>query len=134
MGDRLDSAYEAFKEGDVPEQVEAAAEPFAAAYTAKPSDPPNFSAKAHDTFLASVGQRLGIPYPVGARVTTPWRWVASIGEFDGTVKGGLRDILDALCKGVDGLKIHLDRNSADILQLKQDVEVLKEAPPARPFP
>jgi len=60
------------------------------------------------------------------------RWVGGEGpEYDGT---GLRDIVNANAINQNAIKANVDANSQAILELRADVEALKEAPPARPFP
>lgn len=101
------------------------------AYTKKPSAPPGFNAKAFTDALVA-GKPLT---PALQAQYIEWKqWVESTDNFDGADKGGLRDVLDADAKAVDALKTHVDSNSQAILELRADVEALKEAPPARPFP
>ena len=59
------------------------------------------------------------------------RWVGGEEEYDGT---GLRDIVNANALNQNAIKANVDSNSQAILELRADVEALKEAPPARPFP
>lgn len=101
------------------------------AYTKKPSQPPTFNAKAFTDALVA-----GKPItPTLQAQYIAWKqWTESTNAFDGADKGGLRDVLDADAKAVDALKTHVDSNSQAILELRADVEALKEAPPARPFP
>lgn len=59
------------------------------------------------------------------------RWVGGEGEFDGK---GLRDVVEANAGGLDRVKADVDQIAAGYLELRADVEALKEAPPVRPFP
>lgn len=101
------------------------------AYTKKPSQAPTFNAKAFTDALVAgkpVSSTLAAQY-------IAWKqWVESTNTFDGADKGGLRDVLDADMKAVDLLKAHTDSNSQAILELRADVEALKEAPPSTSFP
>lgn len=62
------------------------------------------------------------------------RWVGGEGEYDGADNGSIRDVLHANAKGLDALKGDVDAHSQAIIELRQDVQALKEAPPVRPFP
>lgn len=101
------------------------------AYTKKPSQAPTFNAKAFTDLLVA-----GKPItPALQAQYIAWKqWVESTSGFDGADKGGLRDVLDADMKAVDLLKTHTDSNSQAILELRADVEALKEAPPSTSFP
>ena len=59
------------------------------------------------------------------------RWVGGEAEYDVT---GLRDVVDTNAKYLDAVKGDVDAHSQAIIELRQDVQVLKEAPPSRPFP
>ena len=47
---------------------------------------------------------------------------------------GLRDTVNANALYLDAVKGDVDSQGQAILELRADVEALKEAPPARPFP
>lgn len=70
--------------------------------------------------------------PKGATQLPAWkRWVGGEQEYD--VKG-LRDVVSSHAIMLDNMKGDVDSQAQAILDLRSDVEALKEAPPARPFP
>lgn len=102
--------------------------------SAKPTQPPPFDASAHEKALYdSVRKPDGSPYLVFADKAFPkWkRWVESILEFDGA---GLRDVININAIMLDGVKSDVDLHGQAIIELRQDVQALKEAPAPRPFP
>jgi len=103
--------------------------------SAKPTQPPSgadFSAlcKKVNDLAAKVGLA-----PLSATVTgkiPAWkRWVGGESEYDGT---GLRDVVNANAIMSDQMKANLDSQAQSIIELRADVQALKEAPAARPFP
>jgi len=103
----------------------------ALAFTAKPKMPPTFDAAA---FTKKLAEGKPITATQQAQFIAWKQWVESTNAYDGTAKGGIRDVVDANAKGVDSLKVHVDSNSQAILELRADVQALKEAPAAHPFP
>lgn len=102
--------------------------------SAKPTQPPAFDATGHEAALyASVRKPDGTPYQVFADKALPqWkRWVESTGEYDGK---GLRDVLNQNAMYTDAIKGDVDLHGQAIIELRADVQALKEAPAARPFP
>lgn len=102
-----------------------------AEFTFKPSAPPVFDAGAFTKALVA-----GTPISaVTAKQYIAWKqWVESSNAYDGALKGGLRDVLNADMKGVDRLKGDVDIHSQAILEMRADIQELQEAPPAHPFP
>ncbi len=100
-------------------------------YTKKPSRAPTFDAGSFTAALV-VGK------PISQKLATQYvnwkRWVESSNQFAGSEAGGIRDVFNADMLGVDALKVGQDAHSQAIIELRADVEALKEAPPARPFP
>jgi hypothetical protein len=101
------------------------------AYTKKPSGPPVFDA-ANFTKALTMGVKL--PAALAAQYIEWKQWVESTDNFDGADKGGLRDVLDADMKAVDALKKDVDTLGQSMIEVRADVQVLKEAPAPRPFP
>lgn len=101
------------------------------AYTKKPSAPPTFDAGA---FTKKLTAGLAITPALAAQYIAWKQWVESSNSYDGADKGGLRDVLDADMKAVDGLKRDVDVQGQAIIEIRADVQALKEAPAARPFP
>ncbi len=102
--------------------------------SAKPAQAPAFDATAHEAALyASVRKPDGSPYLVFADKALPaWkRFIESSGEFDGK---GLRDVVNINALMLDGVKSDVDLHGQAIIELRADVQALKEAPAARPFP
>lgn len=77
--------------------------------------------------------KLELPRLTAAAMDLPrWKqWVEGTGAFD-TV--GLRDILRTYGVMLNGMKPTLDALAQSVIDLRAEVEALKEAPPARPFP
>jgi hypothetical protein len=104
--------------------------------SAKPTQPPSgadFSSLVKKVNEAAV--KLGIA-PLSATVTGRiplWkRWVGGEGpDQDGT---GLRDVVNANALFTDQIKAGLDAAAQSIVELRADVQALKEAPAPRPFP
>lgn len=72
---------------------------------------------------------------VTARIPLWKRWVGGEGpEFNEAVERGLKTVVSANADQLNRVKADLDTQSQAILDLRADVEALKEAPPARPFP
>ena len=102
--------------------------------SAKPTQPPAFDATAHEKALYdSVRKPDGTPYQAFADKAFPqWkRWVESTGEYDGK---GLRDVVNQDAMYTDAIKGDVDLHGQAIIELRADVQALKEAPAARPFP
>lgn len=102
--------------------------------SAKPTQPPAFDATGHEKALYdSVRKPDGSPYAVFADQSFPrWkRWVESNVEYDGK---GLRDVVNINALMLDNLKADVDLHGQAIIELRADVQALKEAPAARPFP
>ena len=102
--------------------------------SAKPTQPPAFDATAHEKALYdSVRKPDGSPYQVFADQSLPrWkRWVESTVEYDAK---GLRDVLNQNALYTDAIKGDVDLHGQAIIELRADVQALKEQPPARPFP
>lgn len=103
----------------------------AEAYTKKPKGPPSLD-------MAGITKRLTAGLPLTPALSAQWiewkQWVESTDNWDGVAAGGIRDILNALCIAVDKLKVQADTSSSAILELRADVQALKEAPAPRPFP
>lgn len=60
------------------------------------------------------------------------RWVGGEGpDYDVT---GLRDVVNTNAIFTDQIKGDVDTQAQAIIELRQDVQALKEAPAARPFP
>ena len=100
----------------------------------KPTQPPAFDATTHEAALyTSVKRPDGSPYQVFADKALPtWkRWVESTGEYDGQ---GVRDVVNANAIMLDNVKGDVDLHGQAIIELRADVQALKEAPAARPFP
>lgn len=76
------------------------------AYTKKPGTPP-----ALDMGAITKKLELGQPLtPTQSKQLIEWKkWVESSDTFDGADKGGLRDVLDANAKALDGLKSDYDK-------------------------
>lgn len=101
---------------------------------AKPTQPPPFDATAHEKALYdSVRKPDGSAYLAFAdKAYATWkRWVESTGEYDGK---GLRDVLNTNAIYTDAIKRDVDTQAQAIIELRADVQALKEAPAARPFP
>lgn len=98
-----------------------------------PNPPSSWSADTFDKTLALIASKVGVTIPAAAKMVTPWRWTAGISPFDGATKG-LRDNLEALVKFANALKVGQDAHSQSIIELRADVEALKEAPPSSSFP
>ena len=103
--------------------------------SAKPTQPPtgaDFSALVKKVNALAV--KAGID-PLNQLITgriPAWkRWVGGETEFDGN---GLRDVVNSNAIMLDGVKRDGDVNSQAILELRADVQALKEAPAAHPFP
>lgn len=103
--------------------------------SAKPSQPPtgaDFAALVNK--VNELATKVGVTKlnaTITGRIPAWKRWVGGEKEFDGT---GLRDVVNSNAIMIDNVKSHVDSNSQSILELRADVEALKEAPPARPFP
>lgn len=102
----------------------------------RPSQPPtSFAADVFDKFLSDIALKVGIPRPQASKFVPGWRWIGSIGEYDGVAKGGLRDILDALVKHVNRIKdVDIDPMKTELVDHETRITRLEEAPAARPFP
>lgn len=100
-------------------------------YTKKPKKAPALD-------MAGITKRLTAGQPLTPTQAAQWiewkQWAESTDNWAGVEGGGIRDILNALCVSVDKLKIQADTSSTAIVELRADVEALKEAPPSRPFP
>lgn len=98
--------------------------------SAKPTQPPTADMTG---LIAQVDKLSKKVFGTGFTSTLPaWkRWVGGEAEFD--VKG-LRDVVNSHAIMLDNMKQDVDASAQAILELRADVEALKEAPPARPFP
>lgn len=96
----------------------------------KPSQPPSFAA---DGIIKRIDLLSKKVLNEGFTSNLPgWkRWVGGENEYDST---GLRDVVNANAIMLDSVKGTVDENSTDIVQLKKDVQALKEAPAPHPFP
>lgn len=96
----------------------------------KPSQPPALDA-------GSIAKKLSTNAPLTAKEIAQiqaWKqWVEASNAFDGASKGGLRDVLNALCVMVDGTKATVDAQAAQLSDLADRVAAL-EAQPSAPFP
>lgn len=103
------------------------------AYTHKPSGPPVFDAKAFVTKLLN-------NQPITQKQVDQfiaWKqWVESTNAYDGVAKGGVRDILNALCIAVDKLKLNVDAHGdrLDRHAVRLDTVEAWIAAQPRPFP
>lgn len=99
-----------------------------------PPDPPSsFSAADFDKLIASIATKVGVVVKADTKFVTPWRWIAGISPFDGAAKS-IRDNLEALVKFSNATRTITDSQAQAIIDLQADVQALKEAPAARPFP
>lgn len=101
----------------------------------KPTQPPSgadFSAlvKKVNELAGKVGVAKLSDTVVG-KIPAWKRWVGGESEYDTT---GLRDVVNSNAIMLDGVKSSTDANSQAIIELRADVQALKEAPAARPFP
>lgn len=100
---------------------------------AKPTRPPSFDARGFSKRLYErVLQANGTPYGIfdyendaAEPINFPrWKqWVQSV-----------RDVVSANAIYLDAVKQDVDAHSQAIIELRQDVKALQEAPPTRPFP
>lgn len=100
----------------------------------KPSQPPAADLSALVKRVDALSQRAGLePLGLGATRLPAWkRWVGGEKpEYDGT---GLRDVVDANARYLDAVKGDVDTHSQAIIEMRADIQALKEAPAARPFP
>ena len=98
-----------------------------------PNPPTGWSADEFDKLIAALASKAGIAVKASTKLVTPWRWTAGIGTFDGADKS-LRDNLEALAKFSNASRAITDSHSQSIIELRADVEALKEAPPSTSFP
>lgn len=99
-----------------------------------PNPPQGWSASEFDKLIANFASKLGLPAPPSStKMVTPWRWTSGTGVFDGVGKS-LRDNLEGLVKFTNQLKVGQDAQAQSIIELRADVEALKEAPPSTSFP
>lgn len=103
--------------------------------SAKPTQPPSsadFSAlvKKVNELATKVGVAK-LSDTVTGKIPAWKRWVGGEAEFDGS---GLRDVVNANAGFTDQIKAQTDANSQSIVELRADVQALKEAPAPRPFP
>lgn len=100
-------------------------------YTVKPKEAPPLD-------MAGITKRLSLGQPLTTTQAAQWiewkQWAEATDNWAGVVGGGMQDILKALCVSVDKLKVQADISSTAIVELRADVQALKEAPAARPFP
>lgn len=108
-------------------------------YAKRPKDPPSgadFSALVKK--VNEVAVKVGVaklPDTVTARIPLWKRYVGGEGpEYDAVDEGGLRTTIKANAVALDAVKKDVDVHSQQILDLRADVEALKEAPPSHPFP
>lgn len=103
--------------------------------SAKPSQPPSgadFSAlvkKVNE--LAGKAGVAKLNTTITGKIPAWKRWVGGEDEYDGT---GLRDVVNANALFQDQMKAAIDAQAQSIIDLRADVQVLKEAPAPRPFP
>lgn len=100
-------------------------------YTKKPKAPPTLDMAA---VAAKLQANEAITPKLAAQLVEWKQYVEASDNWDGVDGGGLRDILNAACIGMDKLKISLDALAQGQLELRADVTALQEAPPTRPFP
>lgn len=102
--------------------------------SAKPGQPPSADLSVLVNRVDALSQKAGLgPIPPGATKLPLWkRWLGGEKpEYDGT---GLRDVVNTNAIFLDGVKRDGDVNSQAILELRADVQALKEAPAPHPFP
>jgi len=100
-------------------------------YTKKPKAPPVLDMGA---VVAKLQANEAITPKLAAQLVEWKQYVEASDNWDGVDGGGLRDILNAACLGMDKLKIQVDALAQGQIELRADVEALKEAPPSHPFP
>lgn len=100
-------------------------------YTKKPKAPPILDMAA---VTAKLQANQAITPKLSAQLIEWKQFVEASDNYDGVEGGGLRDILNAVCIGVDKLKIQLDALAQGQIELRADVQALQEAPAPRPFP
>jgi hypothetical protein len=100
-------------------------------YTHKPKGPPTLDMLSVTTRLQA---NQAITPKLAAQLIEWKQWVESTDNWDGVAAGGIRDILNSVCIGVDKLKLTVDALSQGQLELRADVQALQEAPAAHPFP
>jgi hypothetical protein len=72
---------------------------------------------------------------VTGRIPLWKRWVGGEGpEYNEATERGLKTSVSVNADQLNRVKADLDSQAQSILELRADVEALKEAPPARPFP
>lgn len=98
-----------------------------------PNQPPKADMNALLAKVDEIAGKVGVPkLGTGARALAGWkRWVGGEAEYDVT---GLRDVVNANAIQQNQIKAGLDVHSQAILELRADVQALKEAPAPRPFP
>jgi hypothetical protein len=105
--------------------------------SAKPSKQPAADMSVLVNRVDQLSQKAGLgPLDTGAKKLPLWkRWIESAGpEYDALSEGGLRAVVNANALYADAMKTDLDLHGQAIIELRADVQALKDAPAARPFP
>jgi hypothetical protein len=105
--------------------------------SAKPSKQPVADMSVLVNAVDALSRKAGLgPLGAGALKLPLWkRWIEGAGpEYDAVAEGGLRPVINANALYADAMKADLDLHGQAILELRADVQALKEAPAARPFP
>jgi hypothetical protein len=104
--------------------------------SAKPGQPPSgadFSALT--TKVNELATKVGVAKlnsTITGKIPAWKRWVGGEGpDYDAK---GLRDVVNTNALFTDQIKGDVDTQAQAILELRADVQALKEAPAARPFP
>jgi len=101
--------------------------------SAKPTQPPAADMSVLVNRVDALSKKAGLgALPIGATKLPAWkRWIGGEAEFDSS---GLRDVVNSNAVMLDNQKKDLDAHGQSIIELRADVQALKEAPAARPFP
>lgn len=105
--------------------------------SAKPSKQPAADMSTLVNRVDALSKKAGLgPLGVGAMKLPLWkRWIEGAGpEYDAVSEGGLKPVTNANALYVDAIKSDVDLHGQAIIELRQDVQALKEAPAAKPFP
>jgi len=98
------------------------------------SDVPAFDAKAaNDAWVKELRKEDGTGYAVfeAGGFHRLNRYMLGLGEYDGK---GMLDVIKTNATQQNQMKKDIDSNAQRIAILEQEVEVIKNAPVARPFP
>jgi hypothetical protein len=105
--------------------------------SAKPSKQPPADMSVLVNRVDALSQKAGLgALGPGAMQLPLWkRWIESAGpEYDAVSEGGLKSVVNANALYTDAIKGDVDLHGQAIIELRADVQALKEAPAARPFP